>query len=134
MKQSVHKAQVNYTPRSGILGEMLDLALIMRDYKVRRGTELQLQDDLEKVFIDCKIPYEREVLLSKKDRPDFMLSGIAVECKVAGSAESHLRQIKRYMGHDSVRGCILVATRKYDIPNMVEGKPLWLSNVAYGNL
>lgn len=96
-----------------------------------RASEKQLQDRLEHVFLRWGMDFEREKSLSKKDRPDFLFSnGVALECKVDGGLQSHLRQMKRYAGHDAVTGVLLVSMRPYQMPETLNGKPVACLNFA----
>lgn len=116
------------------ISKMQAIASTLAGYKLSRGTELKLQDDIGKVFTANCIPCVREWWLSEMDKPDFIVHNIAIECKIKGSVEAHLRQIKRYMKHEEVHGCIIVATRPYVVPDTVEGKPLMVIGIANRNL
>ncbi len=57
-------------------------------------------------------PEHREVVLSPRDRIDFLLaSGIGIEVKVAGRPGDVWRQLRRYAESDRVRALLLITTR-----------------------
>lgn len=54
---------------------------------------------------------QREHRLTDTERPDFLIDGIAIECKVAGTQIAALRQCQRYARHDDVQAVLLVTTK-----------------------
>ena len=105
-------------------------------YRLTFSNEFELQNLLADIFKQANIEYEREFQLTKKDRPDFLIlpDGYAVEVKVGGSIDSHLRQMKRYNNHAAVLGTILIGTRPYSMPDTLSGKPVALINVGGNRL
>jgi hypothetical protein len=93
-------------------------------YRLTFADEKQLQDQLAKIFLAEGLHFNREVSISPKDRLDFLIQEIAIEVKVGGSEESHLRQMKRYNDHPMVAGTLLISTRKYNLPETLSGKPV----------
>lgn len=103
-----------------------DLNGILGGYRFRFVTETDLQNGIEQALIENRIPFVREKPLSKQDRPDFMINGIAVEIKIKGTLASVLRQISRYADHDAVAGILVVGTPRWipTIPRAINGKPV----------
>lgn len=101
-------------------------------YRLTFSNEGELQGQLAQIFTLNGIEFDREFNLSKADRPDFFLPQpkVAIEVKVAGSIEKHLRQMKRYNEHDAVAGTILIGTRPYDLPATLSAKPVALINIG----
>jgi hypothetical protein len=100
----------------------------IKGFRFRHGTERQLQDGLEEVFQLSNFAYKRECILSKRDRPDFLLEpGLVVEVKIDGSLADLLRQCARYAEHDQVQAIIAVGTKYWlpSLPGEVGGKPLY---------
>lgn len=97
-------------------------------YRYRVGNEIALQDGLATALTQSNIAFEREVSLSERDRPDFVLeNGLLIEVKIKGSFAQLLRQCARYAKHDCVKA-ILVAGTPFWIPTLpaeVSGKPLY---------
>lgn len=68
----------------------------------------------------------REVNLTAGGRVDLLLDDVAIEVKVAGSAEAVLRQVQRYAKSDEVREVLVVSTCSghAHLPGEVSGKRL----------
>lgn len=97
-------------------------------FRFRHGTEMQLQDGLEEVFKLSNFAYKRECVLSKRDRPDFLLEpGLVVEVKIDGSLADLLRQCARYAEHEQVKAILAVGTKYWlsNLPGEIGGKPLY---------
>lgn len=103
------------------------IANLLSRYKFNYHNEIQLQDGIEKIFLLHKMPYKRELHISRKERPDFLLSdGIAIEVKVQGSRSQFLRQASRYLLDPKITELILVGTPHWmhSIPNELHNKPI----------
>ena len=99
------------------------------------NSEVELQDGIETVLRAAGLNYRREVRLSAKDRPDFMVGSIAVEVKINGPALDALRQIHRYSQSDYVGGIVLVTSRASLIakmPGVLNGKPVVVASLLEG--
>lgn len=72
------------------------------------------------------IAFEREHRLSRRDRPDFFVDGVAIEVKRKGTLNELLRQLSRYAEHDQVRELLVVTARvqSTSLPTQLHGKPL----------
>lgn len=99
---------------------------VLLPYRFRFSTEKELQDGIESVLVSRNISYQREVHLGSSDRPDFMVGGIAVEVKIAGSLSALVRQIFRYAEYRRVESILVVGSPSW-IPKIVtelNGKPV----------
>jgi len=102
----------------------------------RFNDEYQLQDGLAKVLESFRIPFEREVSLSPKDRLDFLCGGtLAIEVKVDGSYAAALRQVDRYLAHETVHAAVIVTSRFWaaqsgSIVETLHGKPVAMLRVG----
>lgn len=114
---------------------MNEIIELLMSHRLRFGTELQLQDDVEAVLSSARILFDREKRLGG-DPIDFLtLHGIGIECKVAGSPSAVLEQLVRYAQSPQVQSLILVTSRHTHRFSCEEigGKPfrvVWIS----GNL
>ena len=106
------------------------LLLALASCRFTYGNEIQLQDQLEGLWKTMGVAYEREKRLVSGDRPDFLIKPweglpwcIAVEVKIKGEPSSHLRQISKYLGDDTIHGLFLMSTRGGPIPTVIRGKP-----------
>jgi hypothetical protein len=90
---------------------MIDpLLTFFKSWQFSTHTESAMQDDIEAALKADAMEFEREVVLSSKDRIDFMVGGCGVECKVGGSKSDVLRQLSRYARHQKVESIVLVTT------------------------
>lgn len=99
-------------------------------YRFSLSDEKRTQEQIETVLKSAAIPYLREHRLSDGDIVDFMCGDIAVEIKVQGSRMKIFRQIERYAANDSVSGLILVTNVATGFPREVNGKPVYVLNLA----
>lgn len=105
-------------------------------YRMTFGSELELQNQIAEVLTRAGIVHEREYVLSPEDRPDFFVQPFALEVKVGGSINSHLRQMQRYNRHPTVLGTILICTKPFGqmMPKTLAGKPIATINVGGNRL
>lgn len=98
------------------------LALLGR-VRLPHTTEEEMQLALNDHLRASGIRFEREAILTKKDRVDFLLAGgVAVECKVKGPAMAVFRQCERYVQSDRVWSLILLTAFHMDLPESINGK------------
>jgi hypothetical protein len=92
--------------------------------------EIELQDGIEGLLSLSEVDYKREVRLSKKDIPDFVLNfpegKLAIEVKIGGTKNALLRQISRYLLHE-INGIFVVGTPYWinQLPPSLCEKPVW---------
>ncbi|WP_417744859.1 hypothetical protein [Rosistilla oblonga] len=74
--------------------------------------EAAMQEAIEKILTDAKVPFLREHWFNKRDRIDFYLpqSGTGIECKRKGSCSQVVKQVARYAKNPSVAGTLLVTS------------------------
>lgn len=98
---------------------------VLRGFRIACRDEIDLQEAVETTLSAAGIAYQREFVLSRRDRPDFMVGTIVVECKVASTRASVLRQLIRYAEHDGVEFIVLVTTcARHTMPATINGKPV----------
>jgi hypothetical protein len=99
---------------------------VLGSYRYNHANERDLQDGIAQVLATRGIRFDREVVLGPKDRPDFMVDGIAVEVKVDGGLSDVTRQLHRYAQHAQVRALLLVTSRAQlgNQPGKMNGKPV----------
>lgn len=95
------------------------------------ASEKEMQNQIADFFLMEGISYVREYPLSPKDRPDFIVrnyrnnKNIAVELKVDGSLQSHLRQLKRYAEYNEIYETLLICIKPQpSAPAQLNNKPL----------
>lgn len=86
--------------------------------------EVDLQDQLAVVLKPLHPEFAREWRLDRFNRADFrMFDNIAVEVKIKGALGNHLRQLQRYALFPCVTATLLIATRPFQAPATIAGKP-----------
>ncbi|MEA9392159.1 hypothetical protein SJI19_16670 [Acerihabitans sp. TG2] len=101
--------------------------------------EIELQDAIEKLLISKDVRFSREVRLSAKDKPDFVLEldcgKVALEIKTGGTKNALLRQINRYLNHNEIFGVLVAGTPYFinQLPLSLNNKPVW-SHRCIGSL
>lgn len=105
------------------MGVVLD---VLRAHRYHFSGEHQLQEGLALALTEAGLPVRREVRLTARDRVDLLTGRVGIEVKVAGSAETVLRQVQRYATSDLLDALIVVTTRATHraLPDVVGGKPL----------
>lgn len=89
-----------------------DVTSLLESLPMSMGNEKQMQQAVARALIQAGIPFEPEVILSPKDRIDFLLSGgIGIEVKNAGSYSAVALQLLRYAEADQVESLILLTSR-----------------------
>lgn len=98
-------------------------------------TELELQDEFEKLLKQCALPYRREVHIGVQDGKrliiDFLLdSGEGIELKIKGATSSVVCQLHHYARCDSIKSIFLVTCRsKHAPPGSMCGKDVGVYKV-----
>jgi hypothetical protein len=115
-----------------MLAETTDIASQLREAFGRRRfgcqTELNLQDQLEQVLTELGLTFKRECSLNANDRVDFFVErlGVAIEVKISGALNNHLRQMARYAQSPFVKELVLLCLRPYPLRKdyTLWGKPV----------
>jgi hypothetical protein len=96
-------------------------------YRYNFQDETSLQEGMAVALTNKGIPFEREVRLDARNRPDFMLGSVAVEVKIKGTFAEFLRQANRYLALDQISALIVVGTPKWvpAVPATLLGKPIY---------
>jgi hypothetical protein len=108
-----------------------EIARIIQSTAFRFSNEFTLQDGLEALFEAKGVPFAREVVLSPRDRIDFLSGNIGIEVKVASSIEQVRRQLWRYAQREQIAGLILVTTRSMHkaLQGEILGKPVVVAHL-----
>lgn len=84
---------------------------IFAGYRYTHTNEALLQQAIWQILTENRIEFLQEYHITQFDRPDFFVSGIAIELKVNGTTSEVTRQLDRYAAHESVTEIILITTR-----------------------
>lgn len=102
------------------------LIKILQSARIPYSTEVEMQNAIEELLKEKTIPYFREYSLSKRDRVDFMVGGIAIECKVRGQPMAVYKQIERYTEHEEVEAVVVFTGRHMGLREHINGKPIYI--------
>ena len=102
------------------------LALLIGAHRYTTPDETRLQESIADVLAAAGVDHEREVVLTRRDRIDFVAGQVGIEVKVAGKAAAVLAQCARYAASGRVDELLVVTTRAAHtaLPATVGGKPL----------
>jgi|SRR5579872_4853790 len=97
---------------------------LMESYSFHFQCEDELQQSIAAMLTENKIAFEREVRITAKDRIDFMVGNIGIECKIDGAFSAVVRQLHRYAQHESIGSIMLITTKAkhLDAPQEINGK------------
>lgn len=79
---------------------------------------------------DMGAEVEREVALGDGDIIDMMVGGVGIEVKIKGQKRAIYRQCKRYCMHERVRELVLATSVATGFPQYINGKPIYVANLA----
>ncbi len=94
------------------------------------NSEKELQAEIEKLFIQSGIKYEREYRLDANNIPDFFIDGVAIEVKIKGSKKAIYKQCERYCGFDQTKALLLVTSRSMGFPQQINGKDCYYYSLS----
>ena len=89
--------------------------------------EDEFQVGISKALRIAGLEFRREVILSKRDRIDFLLDdGIGIEVKIDGSISALTRQLFRYAELPAINGLLVAVSlnRLANLPTEINGKPV----------
>lgn len=94
------------------------------------NNEIATQDAIESAFKDSGISYQREVRLDAANRIDFMIGDIGCEVKIKSPKMKLFRQIERYVEFDAISRIVLIINVATGFPKEINGKPVYVLNLA----
>lgn len=119
-----------------ILSEMIQLVqnLHLQPFVVTQ--EKQTQNQVEQFLSQHGYQFDREVRLTEKDIPDFLIhterGEILLEVKIRSPRRAIYRQLERYAEHDNVHGIVLLTATSMTLPPEIKGKPSLVSSLGAG--
>ncbi|WAT32214.1 hypothetical protein [Pseudomonas sp. GXZC] len=95
--------------------------------RLNMALEKLAQADLETNLLQGGFKFKREQELSKRDKPDFLVSidghTIVLELKTRAQRKAIYRQLERYAQHASVDGLLLMTGTAMGLPPHINNKP-----------
>jgi len=111
----------------------IELVRLLRSFKIPCGTEERMQSEIEKILKSSGVEFEREFVISARDRIDFKVGPVGIECKIDGSPAKVLSQLLRYAEDSRIEELILVSSRhthRFAVSSL-GGKPFTVVRVAW---
>lgn len=90
---------------------MDELIELLRSYQIPFGNEAAMQEGIEQILKAEGVKYSREHVFGPRDRIDFLIGRIGLECKVDSSKAVVAAQLLRYAERPEIDGLILVTSR-----------------------
>ena len=113
---------------------MIEVEAVFQCLSTRRlslANEKRTQEDIASAFDECGIPYEREYRLDGHNIIDFMMPfGTGIECKLKSNRLALFRQVERYAEFDEIKRIVLIINVATGFPQEVNGKPVFVLNLA----
>jgi hypothetical protein len=127
---------LNSAPNTKFIEVMSGVAAQLQQQRFVTVQEKRTQMDVEQYLISNGFQFEREVHLSDRDIPDFLinthLGGIVLEVKTKYSRKAIYRQLERYAEHQKVDGLILLSGTSMGLPRDINGKPAIVVSLGEG--
>lgn len=103
-----------------------DIVQVLQRYRFAQDSEERFQSGIARCLVESGVVFEREHILTKQDRIDFLCGRVGVECKIQGSLASVTRQLHRYAQCPEIDELLLVTTRLQHsrVPKTINGKPI----------
>jgi hypothetical protein len=103
-----------------------EIVALLEAHRFRAPSEADLQRGIGQVLDRAGVWFAREVRLNARDRIDFMIGDVGIECKVDGSLPDLIRQIDRYALHERIGALVVVTSRLRlaRLPRELHGKPV----------
>lgn len=73
-------------------------------------SEAALQDGIARALEQAEIAFDRETVLSPRDRVDFLVGDTGVEVKIGGGQTALIRQLHRYAQSPQIGQLLVVST------------------------
>ncbi|TCU34075.1 hypothetical protein [Rhizobium azibense] len=113
------------------MSEVQDIIRLLQSRRFSLTNEKKLQAEIEVELTAFGIEHEREYRLGAGSIIDFLVKdSIGAEIKLKGSKLNIFRQVERYTGFDEIKRLILVTNVPMGMPPLVNGKPVYVVNLA----
>lgn len=108
------------------MGQVSRIIEVLSSSRISLSDEKSAQNDIQDLFVFRGIPFSREHRLSPSSIVDFYIDGIGLEVKLKARKMTVYRQLRRYATHPTITALILVTNTSMGLPNVIEGKPVYL--------
>lgn len=107
-----------------------DIFALLSRLRLPLSDEKLLQETIAEAFDRAGILHLREDRLSDKDVIDFTVGRIGIEVKIKGARRAIFNQVCRYAEHDRIKELILITNVATGFPAELNGKPVFVLNLA----
>lgn len=110
------------------------IGLVQRS-RLDLSSEKHLQEGVAEILQASGILFEREMRLSQKDIPDFLITGgVVLECKMRNKSKKIdiFKQLSRYATYPEVTALILASNVAMGLPAEINGKPVYAASLSHG--
>ncbi|WP_210387821.1 hypothetical protein [Mesorhizobium sp. L-8-10] len=108
----------------------MDIFKALSGKRFTLSDEKRLQEEVQEVLDQEGIEYAREHRLNQSDIIDFRCGPVGIEIKIKGGKRDIYNQIERYAKHDCLEELILVTNVATGFPPELNGKPVYVLNLA----
>ncbi len=112
------------------MSELQKIVHLMSSRRFSLSDEKRLQAEMEELFTAAAFSFKREHRLDSRSIIDFMFGDVGVEVKIKGSRLNIYRQLERYAEFEAVRCLLLVTNVPMGLPELINGKPAHVINLA----
>lgn len=111
-------------------------AMLIRGMRCSARNELALQNAIAERLRFLDLAFDREVVLTSKDRIDFLAGDLGIEVKVDGGVTEITRQLHRYAQSERIGRLLLVTTRMRHLScaRSLNGKSVEVLHLIGGSL
>ena len=106
------------------------ISQILSSRRFSLSNEKRLQEEIAEALALAGVQLVREFRLDAGSIIDFMVGDVGIEVKIKGSKLSIFRQVERYAGFDQIRQLLLVTNVPMGMPAEINGKPVFVFNLA----
>lgn len=107
-----------------------EIISILKSKRLPLTTEKELQVEIEKLFIENNLSFEREYRLDNKNIVDFFIEGVAVEIKIKGTAKNIYKQCERYCEFEQVKTMLLVTSKTMGFLEQINDKDCYYFSLS----
>jgi len=109
---------------------VIELFNLLKIARFPHSTEVEMQEAIAAFLKEKGFSFSKEHSFDAKNRVDFFIDGIAVECKVGGQPVRIHRQLERYAKFPEVKGIILMTSKYMKVQEKINDKPAMVIHVG----
>lgn len=103
---------------------------ILKSQKLSITTEKELQREIEMLFKDNGLDFEREYRLDNKNIVDFYIDGLSIEVKIKAGKKAIYKQCERYCNFHDTKALLLITNTSMGFPEQINNKDCYLFSLG----